>query len=184
MIILHPGENIIKIVRRHWYVMVVGCASFTLMAIFPLLIVLVLVLWIEPAAAVINHHWPIILFLNAGWLLVLWVMCGVVWTNYYLDVLVITNKRIIDIEQIGLFARDEAEMRLDSLEDVSVEIVGIIPTLLRFGDLQMQTAGSQKEFVVHDVPDPVAIKNLIVDQYDKYVDQDVQVGGHKRKILT
>lgn len=182
MIHLHQGEKILKIVRRHWYVVVIGCASFALMAFFPILIMIFLGLVSEAAVEFVQMNLALLVFVDSAWLLVMWVMCCAVWTNYYLDILVITNKRIIDIEQIGLFSRNVAEMRLDSLEDMRVEVAGILPTVLQFGDLHLQTAGSEKEFIVHDIPRPLQIKNLIADQYNKYVEKDIVMGGHKRKL--
>ena len=104
----------------------------------------------------------IMIFFYLSWLLLLWVFFFISWTNYYLDVLIITNERVIDIEQLSLFARDIAEVGLHNIEDIRVAVVGVIPTLFGFGNLFLQTAGASREFVIKNIPKPLEIKDLIV----------------------
>ena len=87
------------------------------------------------------------------------------WTNYYLDVLIVTNKRIIDIEQFGLFSRDQASLPIKNVQDIKVKVVGLIPELLKFGNLDIQTAGEAKEFEIRDLRDPEKVKNIINKAY-------------------
>ncbi|MFA5076017.1 MAG: hypothetical protein WC480_01215 [Patescibacteria group bacterium] len=55
--------------------------------------------------------------------------------DYWLDIWVVTNERIISIEQRGLFARKFSEQQLFLLQDVSSEVHGILATLFHFGIL-------------------------------------------------
>ena len=91
----------------------------------------------------------------------------VAWTNYYIDVLVVTNKRIIDIEQVGLFTRDIAELRLENIQDIKVEVVGLIQSFLKMGNLNIQTAGRNKEISLKNIPQAYEVKNTISKCYDE-----------------
>lgn len=111
----------------------------------------------------------LLIALSAGWFAVLWTVFFIVWTNYYLDVWIVTDHRIVDIEQFSLFSRDVSEFRLDRVQDLTVEVKGILPTLLNFGDLHVQTAGMHHQFHINDVENPYAVKDRIIKEHDKAV---------------
>ncbi|MDX9913774.1 MAG: PH domain-containing protein, partial [Candidatus Moranbacteria bacterium] len=76
---------------------------------------------------------------------------------------IITNERIVNIEQKALFIRTTSELKFDKIQDISINIVGLIPTVLNFGDVHVQTAGNTERFLFHKVPDPQKIKSLIMN---------------------
>ena len=73
-----------------------------------------------------------------------WVLFFIKWTDYYLDVFILTDRRVIYITQKGLFSRRIATSRLDRVQDVSAEVTGMMPTFLNYGDVHVQTAGEEK----------------------------------------
>lgn len=166
MIGLHENERVVYEVRRHWYVLFAES-----LAIIALFLVPWLVLFGFSAAGVSlgAKGDALFVFLAASWLLMLWTAFGVVWTNYYLDVWLVTNKRIIDIEQQGLFSRDVSEFRLDRIQDVTIEIKGFLPTMLRFGDIHVQTAGETHEFMMRRIANPYQVKEAIVQAANKAI---------------
>ena len=83
------------------------------------------------------------------------------WTDYYLDVLIITNTRIFDIEQKGLFRRTSSSFRIDNIQNVTVDQKGIIQTMLNFGTIQLETSGEREDFIAHFITDPYDIKKFI-----------------------
>jgi hypothetical protein len=62
----------------------------------------------------------------------------ITWIDYYFDVWIITNERIINIEQKNLFIRTTSEVTLTRVQDVTATIGGFFPTLLDFGDVLVQ----------------------------------------------
>jgi len=90
--------------------------------------------------------------------------------DYYLDVWIITNQRVINIEQKGLFARVVSEKDLGQMQDITSDVAGFWATLLNFGNVHIQTAGEKERFVFKQVPfaDEVSrrISNL-VSEYQK-----------------
>ncbi|MDP3792167.1 MAG: PH domain-containing protein [bacterium] len=99
------------------------------------------------------------------------------WTDYYLDVLIITDMRVIDIEQKGFFSRDIATISLDKIQDITVNINGVLATFLDFGTLKIQSAGEMTEFVIRDIPNPNKIKSIIYELHVKRLEapQSVKV---------
>ncbi|TSC91870.1 MAG: Uncharacterized protein CEN92_176 [Candidatus Berkelbacteria bacterium Licking1014_96] len=89
------------------------------------------------------------------------------WIDYYLDVMILTDSRIVDITQNVLFSRTVAEANLTDIEDVNAEVKGILPTLFHFGTVFVQTAGTARNFEFKSLPDPYAVSKMILDLHEK-----------------
>jgi uncharacterized membrane protein YdbT with pleckstrin-like domain len=99
--------------------------------------------------------------------LFVWNTFFILWLDYYLDVWIVTNERIINIEQHGFFSRKVSELKLTKIQDVTSEIIGVIPSLLNYGNIYVQTAGEKERFTFHQIPDPNYVKNRIVQLQEK-----------------
>lgn len=163
MITLQEGEYKIGVFRKHWIVIFSNAVVMAIFAVIPIAGLLygnqVLGTWLQDNGVVITEN--NILFFSAAWVLFVWIMFVVMWTNYYLDVIMVTNKRILDIEQFILFSKDEVTIPLNRIEDVKIEVKGVFPTLLRYGNIQIQTAGAHREAIMKMMNNPEAIKNQI-----------------------
>jgi len=166
MIALLENERIVLKRRRHWLVVVLELVPIVLAAIFPLA-ALVIGSTLPMGETIISQYPSFIIFFLAAWWLLLWSIFFIIWTNYYLDILVVTNKRIIDIEQLGLFARDIAEVRMENIEDVKTEVVGIVASLLDMGNVHIQTAGEARELVVKRIANPHKVREIISKCHDE-----------------
>jgi membrane protein YdbS with pleckstrin-like domain len=93
-------------------------------------------------------------------------MLSVAITNYYLDILFVTNKHLIDVDQLGLFSRDIATTPIHNIEDIKIEIKGILGTWFQFGNLHIQTAGASKEMIIRGIKHPQEAKDAILMAYD------------------
>jgi len=82
--------------------------------------------------------------------------------DYYLDIWVLTNDRLIAVEQEGLFSRTISEMDLWLVQDVTSEIKGIGATIFSYGKLSVQTAGKEERFHFEDCHNPNAIRQKIL----------------------
>ncbi|MEK7498708.1 MAG: PH domain-containing protein [Patescibacteria group bacterium] len=165
MIQLYENETITKTIRRHWFIVAVDILIFFYIALIPLIIAPFLNNIKRDGYA--TDYLAFIVFFYLVWLEFSWILFAVAWTtNYYLDVVLITNRRLLKIEQKGLFARDIAEMRLERIQDIRVDVTGVIPSLLDFGTLKVQTAGEEEQFIIVDVPNPNSIKNIIFEHHD------------------
>lgn len=94
--------------------------------------------------------------------LFLWSFVFVIFIDYYLDVWIVTNERIVNIEQKGLFRREISELRLENVQDLTTEIKGIVPTFFDFGDLYVQTAGKRERFQFKSISHPERVRDVIL----------------------
>lgn len=174
---LEEDEEIISIIRRHWFFLCIQALPMLLIALLPLLLgIVALAVFNQILAPLFGLFLPQILFLYACWILCIWMLLATVWTDYYLDIWCITNKRIIKIDQEGLFRRKTGSFRLERMQDVQVEINGIIATLLDYGSVHVQTASAElDEFKAIFLPKPQEIKSLILQAGDKLLEKNTPI---------
>lgn len=169
-IALDTDEKVLLITRRHWFTLFVRMLAPVSLFLFSLIALPVFFSFSE-VRAVINDApelIPLAIFFSSLWFLFLWIAIFQIWTDYYLDIWTITSKRIVAIDQRGLFNRHISSFRYERLQDIHVEIAGIIPTFLDFGTLKAETAGdSGEKFIFKGIPRPRSIKAQIIAATDQ-----------------
>jgi len=175
MISFEPNEEVVFAVRKHWFVLIGETAFLIFMIAVPFAAhgIFAKTGLSVVFAEMFGNTNALSLVFTSLWFLLVWVIFFVVWTDYYLDILILTNTRIIDIEQKGLFSREVSTFRLDRIQDISVDVHGIIPTLLNFGDVHIQTAGEGREFIAKGVPKPNKVRDDILREYRNFKDKDL-----------
>jgi hypothetical protein len=153
---LHPDEKVVIEVRRFWLPIVVRGVLMFLLGVFP-----IVVLAIAGSIEVIQMNMAYLTVLALSWMLIVWIIFSIMWTNYYLDVFIVTNQRLIDVDQIHLFNHDTSEMPLENVEDIRVEVFGILATVLKFGNIYIQSAGENREFALRNIYNPHRVREII-----------------------
>jgi hypothetical protein len=90
----------------------------------------------------------------------------VIWVLYYLNIQIITNLRIVDVTQGGLFSHEISELHIDKIEDVTSHVHGILGTIFDYGYVYVQTAAAVDKFEFENVPHPAKLEKLILDLYE------------------
>ena len=154
------SEEILSVIHRHWFDIV---QHFFILFVFLFALIGSLsflpVLFPELRS---GTGATVFLFAESLGLLFLWIFGFLLWVDYYLDLWIITNERVINIEQRGFFVRHVSELDFVKIQDVTSAVEGIIPTFLNFGDVHVQTAGEETRFVFRNVPDPYHIKGVVM----------------------
>jgi len=83
------------------------------------------------------------------------------WIGWYFSVFIVTDQRLIQITQKGLFHRSVVDMNLNQIQMVNYEVAGLQETLLGFGTIMMQTFVG--DLVIHDVHHPARIQKKILE---------------------
>ncbi len=172
MIIFEEGEEILKVLRRHYFVILPLIFGVLFLSVAPLLIYAFLLSGFIPFdqgfidfLVQFATHYKV--FAYSLWLLTLWIFFFIEWTDYYLDSWVITNKHILDIEQRGFFHREVISFRYEQIQDITVETRGFLETMLKFGTLHIQTAGESKQILIRDAHEPEVARALILKLQEK-----------------
>jgi len=82
--------------------------------------------------------------------------------DFYLDLWIVTNDRIVDIEQHGLFSRTTSELDLYRIQDVTVNVSGFFPTIFKYGNLTIKTASSNSDIVFRNIPNPNQVRQGLI----------------------
>lgn len=154
------NENIILVVRRHWFDIFAQ-----LFLVFFMVVLLIAGHVYAPLLFPFFKTAPmdsLFLFLESLFAMMIWIVFFLIWIDYYFDVWFITDRRIVDVSQKGLFNRHVSELEHENIQDVTTEVVGVIPTFLNYGDVFVQTAAEKERFVFRKVPNPYGIKDIIM----------------------
>ncbi|QQG42687.1 MAG: PH domain-containing protein [Candidatus Giovannonibacteria bacterium] len=162
MIHLSQNEKVLMVLHRHWIVIVLKFLIGVILLILP-----AAAAPFFPAAEAAGGISQVVLwFFALIYLLIIMAVMFFFWIDYYLDVWIITSERIVDINQKGLFNRDVSEFMLDKVQDITIEIPNMAASLLRYGNIIIQTAG-ERSFAIKQVPRIYEAKNLILDYAKK-----------------
>lgn len=148
-------EKVILILQKYWFAL---AWPFTKGFIF---IVLALILpSIKGVGYYIFNSGPLA-FVYFAWIIFWGSYLAYEYLNWYRDKFIITDQRIINIDQKSLFTRRVSELELDRVQDVSHEIKGAFATALNFGDVVVQSAGSE-HMELTDISNPTELQDIIV----------------------
>lgn len=167
---LEEGEAVLGTVRKHWFVITIELLGLVFIALFPLFILAATTMLpeIPRLHLALSGQAPLITYGLSTWLLLCTIMGFTTWTHYYLDLWVITDRRIIVIDQRAFFNRKVSSFRLERLQDIKVTISGVIPTLLNYGTIRAQTAGAnESNFASAGMPDPRGVQATIQGAMDE-----------------
>lgn len=167
MLSLHEEEKILGVWRKAWFIFALSIGSYVSLALAPLVAMLIA----DAASPQVfrGELLPFWIFLGLLWWLAVWIWFFKALVDYYLDVFVLTNERIIHITQRGFFNRETSELRLSRIQDVSITVAGLFPTLLHYGDVRVQTAGEIESFIFYQIPRPANVKDLIMKAHRDYI---------------
>lgn len=161
-----PGEYIILYIHRHWIVLFWAFLRFLFLALLP--IGLIFLYSFQGAIDWSGFAGLILLLSSSIYYLFIWLMLFNRLIDHFLDIWIVTNERIVNIEQLNLFSRNIAEKQLDKMQDITVITHGFFPTLFNYGDVYIQTAGSVERFIFRQVANPKRISTTIMDAVERY----------------
>ena len=163
-----PNEHVLMFMRRHWIAVVKIIGTSLCLAAVPVFFYINVLNFTNMFDSETFSALMILLASAFYLFVILYTFSNFV--DYYLDVWIVTNQRIINIEQHGLFARVVSEKDLGRMQDITSDVRGFLGTLLNYGNVHIQTAGETERFVFKQVPfaDEAArrISNL-VSEYRK-----------------
>ena len=146
--------------HTHWFIL--------LKAIIPpllaVVILVVLLVWIGTAPQIpISEQYSgavqvvLVVLLVLASLFFLWQYAD--WWN---DVYILTEDRIIDIKRIPLIYEDRREAYLEQIQDARYAIPSLLYRILGLGDVFIETAGKAENFEFKTVPNPAQVVREIV----------------------
>jgi len=128
------------------------------------------------------------LLLQGGWGLMVFIVTVIlalillyrIYLNYFYTALVVTNKRLIDMEQLGFFSQSTNVILYNKIQDVNFKTSGLLPTLLKIGDIYISFIGDHNSFIeLTTVKYPSLVVSKIIRQREKYFESKRQNQGQE-----
>ncbi len=83
------------------------------------------------------------------------------WFTWYYGAYILTNQRIIEVNQRGIFTREVREITLDKIQDVTYNVSGLLRTVLNVGTVRIHSA-SGLNIKMLEVAKPAIVREVIV----------------------
>ncbi len=170
------SEQILHIIHRHWFNLF---SHLLLILVFSIL--LIASLFIVPLVfpeILDAQNARFFVFIENTFFIFVWLFGFLLWIDYYFDIWIITSERIVNIEQKGLFVRHVSELNFFRVQDVTAAVEGLLPTVLNYGDVEVQTAGEEGRFIFRQVPDPYHVKDMVMRLSQRKPDRGNQSPSH------
>ncbi|HEY1037629.1 MAG TPA: PH domain-containing protein [Candidatus Paceibacterota bacterium] len=149
-------ETVLLFLHRHWFTLVGRITYIFLGGFIPLAVLVVF-----GPMILSNNLLSLFILISSCYYMALWFFLFYTLTMYTLETWIVTDKRIINSRQCGFFDRRISELSLHNIQDISVRIEGAIPTMMGYGDLEVQTAAAELRFMCREIPNPQDVKDEI-----------------------
>lgn len=87
--------------------------------------------------------------------------------HWFYNVFIVTSERVVDIDYSDIVVHNIAITNLSHIEDVNYTQSGFISTLFNYGNVFVQTAGTERNFEALSVPKPREATHIIGDLLEK-----------------
>ncbi len=96
--------------------------------------------------------------------------------SWWFSVFIVTDQRLIQITQKGLFKRSVVDMGLGQIQMINYQVTGLTQTMLGFGTIMMQTYVG--DLVIHEIHHPAQIQKKLLEILRS---QDSSPGPYKQQ---
>ncbi|MEK7098267.1 MAG: PH domain-containing protein [Patescibacteria group bacterium] len=164
---LLPEEKIILKLRKHWVILARDTIGTILLAFFPFLLLAITQI-VLPSTLYFEGYLAYMAFATSLWLLILWLALAVIWTDYYLDLWIVTDKRIVSVDQVSLFNRKVTTLSHDRIQEITVKEENFVQAFFKYGTLDIETASpTDGDATMEGIPRPESVRATILHQMGK-----------------
>lgn len=160
------GEELLFVFRRHILAMRKGFYGL----LVPIVITAIPVL--------IWQHNTVLLWLPLGGVVLGFLLFFYHFILWYFTVYIVTNQRLRQVTQRGIFGKDVIELRLSKIQNISYNVPGFTGEVFRFGTIVIQTFVG--DLVIHKVEHPDKIYNQLQDVVNTLVESQ----GDYEEVVT
>lgn len=81
--------------------------------------------------------------------------------NWFFNVGIVTNERVVDVDFHNILYKEVSATRINKVEDITSKSAGYFGSLFNYGDIFVQTAGTEVNIEFHKVPDPASTVKIL-----------------------
>lgn len=157
-----PHEHVLLLLRRHWLILARDMVQFLALFVVPPIVFGALLIYTDVSFVSGTLAYLLGVLGTSIYLLFVSLLFFRDFVDYHLDVWIVTDQRIISMEQEGLFHRVVSELSIDSVQDVTSEVRGYLHTFFDYGEVYVQTAGERQRFTFEEVPHPSEVAKVVL----------------------
>lgn len=160
-------EEIILIIRKHWITDLKIAFLFFFAGVIPMVAYLALSITYWPDH--LQNYTIIVAFIFSFYSLFIFLFTYISWLNHELDLIIVTNERIINHDQVDFLHRQISETNLQQIQDIKGSEKGLLGNIFHFGIMEVRTAADVVVFRLKDATDPFENARKILDIRDKFI---------------
>lgn len=108
------------------------------------------------------------------WYLVTFAYILLKFINWFFNVYIVTDERIVDVDFYNLIYKEVHDARIDKIEDVTYKMGGVIRTLFDYGDVLIQTAAEVPNFDFLAVPHPDKVVKVLQELQTEEKQEEIE----------
>ncbi|MFC1632679.1 PH domain-containing protein [Patescibacteria group bacterium] len=155
---LQEDEIVVKMIRKH----PIGSLKWFIIGLVLIVLPFALIKYL------LASGWGTLIFVALIILALLYAFLA--FLRWYFDSVIITDRRVINIDQKGIFQREVREIAYDKIGDVGYGVKGVLATSLNFGSLTLTL--TDEKIILEKLPKPgqlaETLKNLITHYHKEH----------------
>lgn len=164
------GENVLLLLRQHLVTQWKAVLTILFLIIVPFLVSVL------PIYGVIPVKFS---FLGTIlWYLFVMGFTLEVFLNWFYNVYIITDERVVDVDFNSLLYKNISSAQLQNVEDITSTTAGALGAIFNFGDIQIQTSAAVTQFEFKAVPQPERVtaflNELLVEEEQEKIEGRVR----------
>jgi ATP phosphoribosyltransferase-like protein len=169
-----PGEEVFEIIHKHWGRIIPSFIGLGTLAVLTLIVIGISVV----LGTFSSSDVPFFAFVVI-WYLALGAYGAAEWRSHNLSALVVTNKRILDIEQTNMFSRRVQGSDIHLLQSCTAQVDAGLGSIFNYGNVWINTLGDAPYTVSHlPLPELVSSEILRYHNLMAHGENGVQLNGN------
>lgn len=157
-----PDEHITLLLRSHPITNLPWVFWALVLSLMPFILPVVMVtLGLSNPFNLPASYYTAILLINY---LLVWIIIFEGFLNWYFNVYILTNKRVMDITFSSILLKSVDLAPLENIEEADSTTSGLLGTIFNFGDVAIQTAGAKVAVHMVKVPNPSQVADMVLDK--------------------
>ena len=148
-----PEEKIILLLRKHPITNVKWMSFAFLMIIAPSFVNMI-PMWE-------SLPWQFKLISMTIWYLITTAFIFEEFLSWFFHVFIVTDERIVDVDFVNLIYREMTDASISNIQDVTVQMGGVVRTMFNYGDVSIQTAAGVPKIDFEAVPYPDKVARIL-----------------------
>ncbi|OGK43419.1 hypothetical protein A3B40_01400 [Candidatus Roizmanbacteria bacterium RIFCSPLOWO2_01_FULL_37_16] len=148
----HPNEQVILVLRAHPITLLPWIFNSLVLLIFLVFINFLFLKFLTPSQTIFANFFGLAFIFAYIWFNFL---------SWFFNLGIITNERIIDIDFHAVIYKEVTETQLTKVEDVTAKSSGFFASIFNFGNVFVQTAGTEVNIEFINIPKPSEVTKII-----------------------